>query len=97
MNRPKKTGKHLNIHFNKRCEERLGEALPRKEIIRRIKKQELGEDLEFYEKQSNRVSIYRYIHNGIELLLPYDKQRHKLITVLFKDGFEDGLYNGKYC
>ena len=85
MSQKKKTGEQLNNHFNKRYKERLGESLPRKEIIKRIKNQEFGEDLSFFEKQSNRVSVYLYIHNGVELLLPYDKQRHKLITVLFKD------------
>lgn len=83
--RKKKTAEHLNAHFNKRCEQRLGEILPRKQIIRRIQTGDFAEDLQFWEKQSNRVSIYKYIHKGVELLLPYDKQRHKLITVLWKD------------
>lgn len=78
-----KLAKYLNSHFNRRCEERIGELLPRKDIIRRIQSCKSYDDLYFISKQSNTRSKYAFIFNGTLYHLIYDKIRHKLVTILY--------------
>ena len=68
-------------HFNKRCIERVGETLNRKEIERSIR----SGKLQFYDRQSNRITRYIYTHNDIDYIVVYDKQRHKAVTILYAD------------
>ena len=75
-------------HFKKRCDERLGVQIDRKAIQRRIHAQNFDENFYFLKKQSNRVSLYRYKYQEIWYIIPYDKNRHKVITI-FEDKKQD--------
>ena len=80
-------------HFNIRCIQRLG-YIPREEdLIKAIQNQEL----EFVEKQSNRVTKWLWVDpvTNVKCILPYDKCRKQIITVLFKD-IEDEKSPSKY-
>lgn len=84
--------KSVNSHFERRCFQRLGYIPRKKELVEAIQKQKLA----FVERQSNRVTKWLWkdpIH-GIECILPYDKDRKQIITVLFKD-MEDERKNIK--
>lgn len=52
--------KNQTYHFKKRCDERLGVQIDRKAIQRRIMEQKFDEQFYFLDRQSNRVSRYRY-------------------------------------
>ena len=79
MKKKKKTKKdNERIHFEKRCLERVGVFLDRKEIIRKIKNQEL----EFIERQSNRITIWRYYFLDKSYRVVYDKLRKQCVTIL---------------
>lgn len=69
------------LHFEKRSLERVGVVLDRKEIIRQIQ----NGQLEFYEKQSNRVSLFKYFFNGEEYRIVYDRERKQVVTILYKE------------
>ncbi len=69
------------IHFEKRSLQRVGIILNRKEIIRKIHNQEL----EFIERQSNRVSLFRLIHEGTAYKVVYDKERKQIVTILYEN------------
>ena len=70
-------------HFQKRCKERLGIELSQKKLRSLI-----GSPLlPFVARQSNRVSLFSYFHNGINWIIPYDKQRHVFITVIHPDSY----------
>ena len=86
MKRPAKRKSKSNtvdVHFAVRCVQRLGYVPDTKELIKGI---QLGK-MEFYDKQSNRVTRWLWTDpiNKIECILPYDKERKQLITILFKD------------
>ena len=73
---------NVNSHFALRCLERLGYIPNKNELVKAIQSGELI----FLEKQSNRVTRWLWIdpvHNT-ECIIPYDKQRKQVITVLFK-------------
>ena len=80
--------KNQTYHFKKRCDERLGVQIDRKAIQRRIK--ELIYDDNFYllDRQSNRVTRYRYKFQDKWYIIPYDKNTHKVITI-FEDNKQD--------
>lgn len=82
--------KNQTYHFKKRCDERLGTQLDRKSIQSRIKRQKFDENFYLLDRQSNRVTRYRYKHQNIWYIIPYDKNTHKVITV-FKDRKQDIL------
>lgn len=81
MRRKKK--KTVDNHFSVRCLQRLGYVPNRQELVKKIQNAEL----EFIERQSNRVTLWRWICpiTNIVCVLPYDKERKQLITVLFED------------
>ena len=57
--------KNQTYHFKKRCDERLGTQLDRKSIQSRIKRQKFDENFYLLDRQSNRVTRYRYKHQNI--------------------------------
>lgn len=75
--------KSVDTHFAVRCIQRLG-YLPKKEDI--VKDIQHGK-LELYDRQSNRVTrwVWHDPLTGTECIIPYDKERKQLITILFKN------------
>lgn len=90
MGRKSLKTKLVNAHFKRRCVERLGYLLDEGELIRNI----LSGKLERYDKQSHRVTRWKWTDpvSGIHCILPYDKVRNQLITIIFdtKSGRNDG-------
>lgn len=73
----------VETHFAIRCLQRLGYIPKESDLVQEIQKGKL----KFYDRQSNRVTRWIWVDpvNGIECLLPYDKERKQLITILFKN------------
>lgn len=86
--------KNQTYHFKKRCDERLGIQIDRKLIQRRIKAQKYDEYFYFLDRQSNRVSRYRYKFQDKWYIIPYDKNTHKVITI-FEDNKQDTVLETK--
>ena len=80
--------KNQTYHFKKRCDKRIGTQIDRKAIQRRIKEQNYDENFYFLNRQSNRVTRYRYKYQDKWYIIPYDKNTHKVITI-FEDKFQD--------
>ena len=80
--------KNQTYHFKKRCDERLGVQIDRKSIQRRIKSQKYDENFYLLDRQSNRVTRYRYKFQDKWYIIPYDKNTHKVITI-FEDKKQD--------
>lgn len=80
--------KNQTYHFKKRCGERLGVQIDRKAIQRRIKTQKFDENFYLLDRQSNRVTRYRYKFQDKWYIIPYDKNTHKVITI-FEDNKQD--------
>lgn len=80
--------KNQAYHFKMRCEERLGCQVDRKLIQRKIKEHRYDENFYLLDRQTNRVTRYRYKFNNEWYIIPYDKDRHKVITI-FKDKKQD--------
>lgn len=70
-------------HFAIRCLQRLGHIPIEANLIESIQKGRLS----FYDRQSNRVTRWEWTDpvTGTVCLLPYDKERKQIITVLFKN------------
>lgn len=81
MSKSKK--KNVDMHFASRCIQRLGYIPDSKELVKAIQNGKLS----FMDKQSNRVTRWLWTDpvHGVNCILPYDKERKQLITVLFKD------------
>lgn len=71
----------MNDHFSIRCLQRLGYIPDRRELIKLIQEAKLI----FLDRQSNRVTRWLWTDpvKGINCILPYDKERKQVITVLF--------------
>lgn len=80
--------KNQTYHFKKRCKERLGVQIDRKSLQRRIQKQKFDENFYLLDRQSNRVTRYRYKFQDKWYIIPYDKNTHKVITI-FEDYKQD--------
>lgn len=80
--------KNQTYHFKKRCDERLGVQIDRKAIQKHIKEQKFSENFYFLDRQSNRVTRYRYKFQNTWYIIPYDKNTHKVITI-FEDNNQD--------
>lgn len=80
--------KNQTYHFKKRCDERLGLQIDRKSLQRRIKNQKYDENFYLLDRQSNRVTRYRYKFQNKWYIIPYDKNTHKVITI-FEDKKQD--------
>ena len=74
--------KTVDNHFAIRCLQRLGYIPNKDDIVKAIQRGELT----FFERQSNRVTRWLWIDpiHSIECIIPYDKERKQVITVLFK-------------
>lgn len=70
-----------------RCLQRLGYIPNKKDLVHAIQ----NGKLQFIDKQSNRVTRWMWVDalNGVECILPYDKERKQIITVLFKEAFDE--------
>lgn len=86
--------KNQTYHFKKRCDERLGVQIDRKTIQRRIKAQKYDENFYLLDRQSNRVTRYRYKFQDKWYIIPYDKNTHKVITI-FEDNKQDIILEEK--
>lgn len=75
-------------HFAVRCLQRLGYIPDFEDLVKRIQ----NEELEFVYRQSCRVTHWKWVDpvNKIACILPYDKNRKQIITVLFEnmDGYK---------
>ncbi len=80
--------KNQTHHFKVRCEQRLGVQVDRKSIQLRIKKQNFDENFYLLDRQSNRVTRYRFKFQDKWYIIPYDKNTHKVITI-FEDKKQD--------
>lgn len=78
--------KAIKTHFQRRSLERIGVLLDEKELVKKIQNNEL----EFIERQSNRVTVFRYERNGELYRLVYDKIRKQIITILFERRIDNG-------
>lgn len=83
MVRKKSKKKAVETHFAMRCLQRLGYIPEQADLIRDIQEGKM----KFFDRQSNRVTRWIWVDpiNGTECLLPYDKERKQIITILFKD------------
>lgn len=72
-----------DFHFAKRCIERIGYVPDTKTIVKKIQNNEL----EFVERQSNRITLFKWIEpvSKISYKVVYDKQRKRLVTILFDE------------
>lgn len=77
---PRNKKKAIKAHFERRSIERIGVLLDEKELVKKIQ----ANQLEFVERQSNRVTVFRHSFNGETYRLVYDKLRKQIITVLFE-------------
>ena len=80
--------KNQTRHFKRRCDERIGIQIDRKAIQRRIRNQKFDDNFYKLDKQSNRVTRYRYKFQDKWYIIPYDKNTHKVITI-FEDKKQD--------
>ena len=71
--------KAIKTHFQRRSSERIGVLLDEKELVKKIQNNEL----EFFERQSNRVTVFKYEYQDKKYKLIYDKNRKQIITILF--------------
>lgn len=83
MVRKKSKKKSVDTHFEIRCIQRLGYIPKREDIIKDI---QTGK-LKIYDRQSNRVTRWLWVCplTGTECIIPYDKERKQLVTILFKE------------
>lgn len=86
--RRRSKAQNQTYHFKRRCDERIGAQIDRKAIQKRIKANKYDNDFYFLNRQSNRVTRYRYKHEGVWYIIPYDKNTHKVITI-FEDRKQD--------
>ena len=78
--------KQLLIHARRRLRERFGLYLHPNHLVQRI----LEGDAQFLEKQSNRVTVWRVLHNDTPIICFYDKSRKRLVTVITQDMYDEG-------
>ncbi len=80
--------KAQNTHFITSCRQRLGQVLDPKIITSQIKKG----TLELIDKQSHRVSRYKYIFEEKEYMICYDTFRKQPITIFpYSKEYENNL------
>lgn len=83
MPKKKSKKKTVDAHFEIRCVQRLGYVPNKEDIVRDIQ----NNKMKLYDKQSNRVTRWLWTDplTGTECIIPYDKERKQLITILFKN------------
>lgn len=72
--------KAIKLHFQRRSLERIGVLLDEKALVKKIQNNEL----EFIERQSNRITVFRYKYQNKIYRLVYDKTRKQIVTILFE-------------
>ena len=72
---------YLKKHFMQRSVERVGVFLEPNEIIKQIQ----NNKLEFIERKSNRVTLWKYYYKDTAYKVIYDKQRKELVTIIPMD------------
>ena len=80
--------KAVDDHFTRRCLQRLGYVPDMKELVKQIQ----NNLLEYVGRQSLRVTHWKWtdpVHR-VNCILPYDKERKQIITVLFEDIYNEG-------
>ena len=82
MKRRKSKKKDVDNHFAIRCLERLGYIPNKDNLVRQIQDAKLT----FIDRQSNRVTRWEWVDplSKTVCILPYDKERKQVITILFK-------------
>jgi len=68
-------------HAKRRCAERLGVVISRKDIKDMVNRIQQG-DGEFVRKQSNRVTLWKMDIAGQEATVVYDKLRKTIVSVI---------------
>lgn len=69
---------YLQKHFFQRSVERVGVYLNTKEIINEIQ----NNKLEFLERKSKRVTLWKYNYKDTVYKVVYDKHRKELVTII---------------
>jgi hypothetical protein len=69
------------IHFRRRCTERLGFVPSKRELEELINKIQSNKS-QFIERQSHRITVWRDNFKDIDIILIYDKIRKQIITVM---------------
>ena len=85
---PMSKKKSQEAHFIKSCINRLGTIIDNNEIVRIIQKGEL----ELIDKESSRISRFKYVYNDNEYMIVYDRKRKQAVTIIpYSEGY------GKKC
>lgn len=93
MRRRRSKAKTQRIHAARRCFQRYGFRLSKRQQDQIVHQIELG-DAELVEHQTNRVSVFKANCEDQELYVVYDKKRKTLASVLSKDMVEnDGRFS----
>lgn len=74
--------KAVDTHFAIRCLERIGHIPNKNQLVQDIQ----NGRLEFYDRCSNRVTrwLWKDEVTNEEYIIPYDKERKQVITILYK-------------
>lgn len=82
MKRRRSKEKAVDNHFAMRCLQRLGYIPNKNNLVRQIQDAKLP----FIDRQSNRVTRWEWVDplSKTICILPYDKERKQIITILFK-------------
>lgn len=84
---PMSKKKSQEAHFIKSCINRLGTIIDNNEIVRLIK----GE-LELIDKESSRISRFKYVYNDNEYMIVYDRKRKRAVTIIpYSEGMEKNV------
>ena len=80
--RKKNKKKAVDTHFAVRCLERIGHLPNKNQLVQDIQ----NGRLEFYDRLSNRVTRWIWMDEvtNEEYIIPYDKERKQVITILYK-------------
>ena len=87
MKKKKSKKKAVDNHFVLRCLERIGHVPSKNQIVKDIQEGRLH----FYDRLSNRVTrwLWKDEVTNTEYIIPYDKERKQVITILFKTDGEN--------
>lgn len=83
---PRSKARAQQIHFQARSRQRAGFEIGKAgqdEIVRMIRGQAgKGKAATFLRRQSRRVTLWKVVYNGAELVVVYDSLRGQVVTVL---------------
>ena len=72
-------------HFQVRCLQRLGFLIDHDELVKQIQ----SNKLKLHSRQSNRVTKWYWEKNGKTYIVVYDKERKRVVTVLYHNVTEN--------